>query len=366
MSLALAFSLQRDRLQLQINAELANSGVTALYGDSGAGKTSLLRCIAGLEQNAQGRISFNGHTWQDEQTFTPSHQRHIGYVFQDARLFPHLSVLGNLQYAYQRRHNNGQLFSLPQVCDFLKLQPLLSQNPSTLSGGEQQRVAIARALLSQPQLLLMDEPLSALDQSSRDEVLAVLEQLPQQINIPVIYVSHNMDEVSRLADQLCLLEQGKIIAQGPLLDLCHRLDLTLNQQEQAASLLQGQITGRDSKYQLAEFALNSSTESSTASLYLHCEHALGEQLRLRIPARDVSISLSHQQDSSILNILPAQVVELMHPAGAAHAMVKLLVGEQYLLARITYKSLAQLQLSLGQTVYAQIKSVALLNKALDY
>ncbi|WP_019528348.1 molybdenum ABC transporter ATP-binding protein [Dasania marina] len=360
MSLSLAFNLQRDRLSLNIKGELANSGITALYGDSGAGKTSLLRCIAGLEQGAQGSIRFNNTIWQDDSAFIPSHQRHIGYVFQDARLFPHLNVLQNLHYAYQRCHNKGSSYSLEQICAFLKLDHLLSQYPATLSGGEQQRVAIGRALLSQPQLLLMDEPLSALDQASRDEILDLLEQLPQQVNVPVIYVSHNMDEVSRLADHLVILEQGEICAQGPLLELCHRLDLRLNQQEQAASLLQGKIIGSDSQYQLAELSIG-----AQQSLWLHCQRPIGEQLRLRIPARDVSISLSPQRDSSILNILPGCIVSILHQDNAAHAMVKLQVAEQYLLARITYKSLEQLQLAPGLNVYAQIKSVALLNQSLE-
>ena len=361
MTLAINLTLSRGRVKLAVDCQLPSQGVTALYGHSGAGKTSLLRCIAGLECEAQGSVCFNSEYWQTLEHHTPCHQRCIGYVFQDARLFPHLNVLGNLHYAVDRTNTqHSDAMSLEYVCEYLKLTPLLQQYPDTLSGGEQQRVAIGRMLLSQPQLILMDEPLSALDQQSRDEVLLLLEQLPKRVNVPIIYISHNMDEVSRLADQLVIMEHGKITTQGTLIELCHQLNLSINQQEQAASIIEGHVSRYDSHYQLAQFLL-----PDGQSLFLQTSLPPNSQLRLRIPARDISLTLNPHTDSSILNILTCRISDIKHDSTAAHALIKLQLGSQFLLARITHKSLDHLRLALGQTIYAQIKSVALLNKPLE-
>ena len=367
MSIDITANIQRDHFQLQLNCSIPSTGITAIYGHSGAGKTSLLRLIAGLDNSPQANVRFNNDIWQAPDTFIKPEHRHIAYVFQDARLFPHLDVLGNLQFAFRRRANkqyHGP--TIEQVCEWLQLDSLLSQNAATLSGGQQQRVAIGRALLTNPQLILMDEPLGALDHQSREQILQLLEQLHQYIDVPMLYVSHSIEELSRLAEQLIILENGQLTTQGPLLELCHRLDLSLAHEEHAAAIIQGHIVKHDERYQLSEFLT-----VDQQRLYLSlCHSPIGSSLKLRIPARDVSLSLKKQDDSSILNILPCTITAIEpRPSPTdqvAQALIKLQLGQQYLLARLTYKSLDRLQLRVGQQVFAQIKSVALLSNKSSY
>ncbi|MDP2805984.1 MAG: molybdenum ABC transporter ATP-binding protein, partial [Gallionellaceae bacterium] len=210
------FKMQLDRFALDASFAAPAVGVTALFGPSGSGKTTLLRCIAGLERVA-GTLHVNGEIWQDEKTFLPIHKRPLGYVFQEASLFPHLSVRANLEYGYKRIAPDERKVHLEQVVEWLGLSHLIDRNnPTQLSGGERQRVAIARALLTSPRILLMDEPLSALDATSKQDILPYLERLHRELNIPVLYVSHALDEVTRLADHLVLLEKGRVIASGEL------------------------------------------------------------------------------------------------------------------------------------------------------
>lgn len=362
MSLSLQLNLLRDNFKLRIDCSIESHGVTAIYGHSGSGKTTLLRWIAGLEHGTAGQLQFNDTIWQDQHTFVKPEQRLIAYVFQDARLFPHLDVSANLNYAYQRRCKTGKSSpSITQVCDWLQLAPLLSQSAATLSGGQQQRVAIGRALLSNPQLILMDEPLGALDKKSREHILQLLEQLDQHINVPMLYVSHSIEEVSRIADNLIIIEEGQLIAQGSLLELCHRLDLQLAHEDNAASIIEGQIDRYDDRYDLSELIVDGQHR-----LYLsRCTAPEGTSLHIRVPARDISISLQHHSDSSILNILPCTISAIesspKQNSSASRVLIKLQLGQQYLLARLTHKSADRLQLQIGQTVFAQIKSVALLN-----
>lgn len=360
MSLLISLELQRPNFTLSVNTAIDtatdNKGFTAIYGHSGAGKTTLLRWIAGLETTCSGHLTFNQHIWQDEKTFVPTHRRQIAYVFQDARLFPHLSVLANLEYAYQRRFND-QGPSLQQVCQWFELEPLLNSNSCQLSGGEQQRVAMARALLSSPQLVMMDEPLGALDSQSREHILCHLETLHRQLPVPVLYVSHNLEEVNRLADQLLLIESGTLVAQGRLLDLCTRLNLSLSHEENAASIIEATIEQHDSDYFLTRLAID-----NKLPLFLtHTDSKVGEKVRVRIPARDISITLQRPEQTSILNILPACIDEIEICSGA-RVLLRLRVANQYLLVRLTRKSVDQLQLKPGLNVYAQIKTVALLRE----
>ncbi|ARN74222.1 molybdenum ABC transporter ATP-binding protein [Oceanicoccus sagamiensis] len=356
MSLTIKLNLERDNFSLAIDTTLEAKGFTAIYGPSGAGKTTLLRWLAGLEPETQGQLSFNGTVWQDNDSALPPQQRHIAYVFQEPRLFPHLSVEGNLRYAYQRRFNpEGP--SLQDVCDWLEIGKLIKQFPDQLSGGEQQRVAIARALLSSPELILMDEPLASLDGASKQRIIKHLQALQANMATPIIYVSHDFEEVSQLADQLLLIDKGQLIAQGPLLELSHRIDLPLSHEENAASIINATIEQHDRKNHLTELLID-----NHLSLWITAiEGREDEPVRIRIPARDVSINLERAEHSSILNILPATITEIEQSDSSARVLIKLAVAHQFILVRLTHKSVTRLELSVGQQVYAQIKTVALLS-----
>lgn len=355
MSLLISLELERENFTLSVNSALASQGFSAIYGPSGSGKTTLLRWIAGLEKNTAGHLSFNDQVWHDENNFVPPQKRQIAFVFQDSRLFPHLDVQGNLEYAYKRRFNdNGP--SLEEVTNWLELTELLTSYGAQLSGGQQQRVAIARALLSSPQLILMDEPLGSLDQASKQRIIGHLEALQQTLSIPVLYVSHDLEEVSRLADQLVLLDSGNLIAQGQLLELSTRLDLSLSHEENAFSIIDATVRKHDQQFQLTELLINEQLPLFVAAI----DNQLGEHLRVRVPARDVSITLTKPEQSSILNILPATIDDIEDTSGA-RVLIRLLVAGQVLLVRLTRKSVVQLQLHIGQSVFAQIKTVALLS-----
>jgi molybdate transport system ATP-binding protein len=226
--------LGEQGFRLQLKCKLPDHGITAIYGPSGSGKSTLLDCIAGLRQPGDdSSIQFQGDTWHDRTHNTPTWQRRIGYVFQDARLFPHLSVQQNLDYALARRRPEPDRISLDKVITWLELADLLTRAPDTLSAGQKQRVAIARALLSAPRLLLLDEPLANLDHAASQQCLGYLQRLQEELNLPMLYVSHDIEEVTQLADHLALLDQGKLVDQGSLLDLCSRLDTRLSHEEQA-------------------------------------------------------------------------------------------------------------------------------------
>jgi molybdate transport system ATP-binding protein len=360
MSLMLSLELKRPQFTLSVHTTLETHGCTAIYGPSGAGKTTLLRWLAGLETEAKGQLTFNHEVWQDDNHFVPAQHRKISYVFQEPRLFPHLSIQGNLDFAYKRRFNNDGP-TMAQVCQWFEIEHLLHKNPEQLSGGEQQRVAISRALLSSPQLIFMDEPLASLDKNSKIRILYFLEQMQKNTPIPILYVSHDFEEVSRLANQLLLLENGQISAQDSLLEISHRLDLNLSHEENAASIIDASIVRHDEKYQLTELLI----DNQLSLLISKVDGTEGEHVRIRVPARDVSITLKRSEDSSILNILPATIEEIEDINNSslnARALIKLRLAHQYILVRLTHKSIDRLQLKMGQHVFAQIKTVALLNE----
>jgi molybdate transport system ATP-binding protein len=313
----------------------------------------VLHCIAGLERPAGGVLEVNSARWQDQGVFLPAHRRPIGYVFQEASLFAHLSVRSNLEYGLKRIPRSQRQVAFSDAVELLGIAPLLARKPGHLSGGERQRVAIARALLTSPQLLLMDEPLSALDQTSKAEILPYLQRLHGELSIPVLYVSHSLDEVAKLADYLILLERGQVRAAGPLSDLAARLDLPLAHGEEAGAVLDATVTGFDEPYHLAYLQFPGG-RIAVARQHL----TLGSHVRIRIHARDVSLTLVHQQHTSILNIIPARVVEFVED-GPAQAMVRLDASGTPLLARVTRKSAHLLGLYPGMQVYAQVKSAAL-------
>jgi molybdate transport system ATP-binding protein len=336
---------------LDITLQLPGSGITGIYGPSGAGKTTLLRCIAGL-QRARGELRVRGETWQDEKIFLPPHRRPVGYVFQDHNLFPHLNVRKNLDYALSRATLPAPAFE--ETIVLLAIGHLMKRYPHQLSGGERQRVAIARALLVKPRLLLMDEPMSSLDAGHKQEILPYLENLRAKLDMPVLYVSHSIDEIARLADQLVLLDRGRVAASGPLHEVMARLDRPpFPTGEDAAAILDARVVSRDSEWRLLHVRF------AGGMLWIRDSgETIGENLRLRIPARDVSLALQPHTDTSILNILPGKISGLAAD-GATMSLVRIDVGGSPLLARITRRSIAQLELAVGSAVWAQIKSAAI-------
>ena len=341
---------------LDARLELPGKGITALFGPSGSGKTTLLRCVAGLAR-AAGRVDINGACWQDDSRgfFVPTHKRALGYVFQEASLFAHLSVRANLEFGLKRIPASERKVGREAAMELLGIGHLLDRGTDTLSGGERQRVAIARALLTSPQLLLMDEPLAALDAKRKQEILPYLERLHDELAIPILYVSHASDEVARLADHLVLLEQGQVVASGPTTAMLARLDLSLAREEDAAVVIDTTVLAHDDGYQLTRLGFaGGDIQVPRRPL------PVGARARIKIQARDVSIALASDHRSSIVNRLPARIMgfgEALHPA---QCLVRLELAGTPLLARITRLSRDQLGLSEGMAVVAQIKSVAVL------
>ena len=349
------FTLAYPGFALDVDLELPGRGVTALFGHSGSGKTTLLRCIAGLER-ASGRLSVGDAVWQDGATFLPTHRRPIGVVFQEASLFPHLSVRGNLDYGIKRIPAQYRPASadFQHIIELLGIGALLDRMPDRLSGGERQRVAIARALLTAPRLLLMDEPLAALDLARKNEILPYLERLHDALEIPVLYVSHAPDEVARLADHIVVMEGGRALAQGPLTDTLARLDLPIRLGEDAGVVLDGTVVERDENWKLARIGF------AGGKVWVRDGgHTVGHPVRVRILARDVSIAREQILSTSILNTLPAKVVALADEPHPAQQLVRLQVGDSPILARVTRRSACALELKPGQAVWVQVKSVAL-------
>ncbi len=343
---------------LDVDLQLPGRGVTALLGHSGSGKTTCLRCCAGLEHAQTGFLEINGELWQDSSRghFLPPHQRALGYVFQEASLFPHLSVRRNLEYGLKRIAAAERRVALDQALELLGIEHLLERMPARLSGGERQRVGIARALLTSPRLLLLDEPLAALDLKRKGEILPYLERLHAELEIPILYVSHSPDEVARLADHVVVMEQGQVLANGPINDILPRLDLPLAQGEDAGVVVTGQVSGYDADYQLLSLRFPASELQVQIA---HPPVALGSTLRLKVQARDVSLALEKPRHSSILNLLPVTVLAQVPADNAAHVLVRLDMQGTPLLTRITRYSRDQLGLHEGQQLWAQIKSVAL-------
>ncbi len=344
---------------LDVDLKLPGRGVTALYGHSGSGKTTCLRCIAGLERAGDGFVQINDQVWQDSRNgvFVPPHKRALGYVFQEASLFPHLSVLANLEFGLKRIPKAQRRVDMAHATQLLGIGHLLDRHPQHLSGGERQRAGIARALLTSPQLLLMDEPLAALDSQRKGEILPYLERLHDQLEIPVLYVSHAQDEVARLADHIVLLSEGKALASGPIGETLARLDLPLALGDDAGVVINGTVSEHDAHYQLLTLQLpNSPLQMRVA----HAPLELGKHLRFKVQARDVSLSLQPGEHSSILNCLPVTVTQEIPADNSAHVLVRLDAAGTPLLARITRYSRDQLQVHPGQALWAQIKAVAVL------
>jgi molybdate transport system ATP-binding protein len=363
--------LQRPGFALDVDLNLPARGVTALFGPSGSGKTSCLRVIAGLEPGATGRVSLFGETWQDsaQGVFRAVHQRAVGYVFQEASLFEHLTVEGNLKFGFQRTPPAQRRHGWDHGLAMLGLAHLLKRHPHELSGGERQRVAIARALAASPRVLLMDEPLAALDAQRKADILPWLEQLHEGLDMPVVYVTHSLEEVTRLADHLVVLDQGKVQASGAVIDLLGRLDLPMAHNDEASCLIEATVSGAPGE-RAGFFDGLDALDFAGGTLLLPTKRTTpwpqGLRVRVRIQARDVSLALTRAEDSSVLNILPATVTALQAVA-PGQVMVGLRLGNggdvgpggTRMLSRISALSAQRLALAPGSAVWAQIKGVAM-------
>ena len=353
--------LARADFELAVDLQLPAHGITVLFGASGSGKTSVLRCVAGLETARHALVRIAGQTWQDDDhgLMRPTWQRALGYVFQEASLFEHLDVLHNLRFGQRRvavaaAGAASDKAQLDQIVGLLGLGTLLKRRPAQLSGGERQRVAIARALATRPALLLLDEPLAALDQARRQEILPWLERLRDELHLPMLYVTHSADEMARLADHLVVLARGQVLASGAAADVLSAIHGPGLLGEDAGALLQGRLVERDERWQLARVAFDG------GSLWLRDSGlALGQPARLRVLARDVSITTAEPQHTSIQNLLPGVIDAIADDGQPSQALLRVRCGGSVLLARITRKAVHLLALQPGAAVWLQVKSVAL-------
>ncbi len=325
-------------------------GLTALFGRSGSGKTTLVDIVGGLIKPDRGRIAVDGQVLVDTErgVFVPKHRRRIGYVFQDSRLFPHLNVRSNLLYGRWFARGGGAAADLPSVVELLGIGHLLERRPDSLSGGERQRVAIGRALLAHPRLLLMDEPLASLDEARRAEILPYIERLRDEAGVPILYVSHSVAEVARLATTVVILTEGKVTAVGPVADI-----LPLADSGDGGAVLDAKVARHDDAFQLSVLA------SAAGELQVPRLNApVGASVRAYIRARDVMLSLRPPEGISALNVLAGRVAAIVPGANGAQADVRLDCNGADLTARLTAKSVQRLVLAPGLPVYAVIKSVS--------
>ncbi len=355
---ALDISLRRQlgEFRLQLDASLALDGVTAIFGASGAGKSALLRLIAGFDRPDSGYIRWRSTTWHDSSTgsHVAPHLRPVGYMFQDARLFPHLDTAGNLDFAHRRADPDGSAIERDDVIDALDLEDLLKRRPDTLSGGERQRVALARTLLVRPRLLLLDEPLSALDTGRKADILPYLQHALSRFGLPALYVSHSVDEIAALADRALVLQDGGVIAQGEVADVLERLDRDTGGVFDASVLVKAVLGEADAQRQIQTATL----AGQSLSLPLLQSLEAGQTVRLRIRARDVAVATQRPQGISVRNILEGRISEIREAEASAFADLRIEIGDSHLRARITRASVSDLGLESGQTVFALVRSVS--------
>lgn len=355
--MTLLFDVNHRLGDFTLDAQLtAGEGVTALFGRSGSGKTSAIRIIAGLTKPDQGRIELDGEVLADSEKriFTPAHKRRFGYVFQEARLFPHLTVEQNLHYGRWFSGRSAEAVESTKVIEMLGIGALLKRRPENLSGGEKQRVAIGRALLVQPRLLLMDEPLAALDEARKAEIIPYLERLRDETKIPIIYVSHSVSEVSRLADRVVVMKDGRVDAEGAASEILSRPAFSTHlERREAGSILSGKIETFDARHGLAIVRLNGT------SLQVPAKTAEpGKPVRVHVPARDVMLGTVRPEGLSALNILQGHIADIATFEDGM-AMVQVDCGGDIILSRITSLSAERLSLTEGSTVFAIVKSAAL-------
>ncbi|GAA6183728.1 molybdenum ABC transporter ATP-binding protein [Aliiglaciecola sp. NS0011-25] len=355
MSLLVRFSKPLKSRTIDVKLDVNSAGVTAIFGPSGAGKTTLLRVIAGLDKYPNAEVNFDKKVWQNASTWIAPENRHIGMVFQQPSLFEHLNVAQNIYFYQGLKAHKGRKkrFDVSQLIELLQLTPLLNRLPKTLSGGEQQRVAIVRALATQPDLLLMDEPLSALDEQLKSQFLDYLEPLLEQIAIPVIYVTHSKSELARVAKQVVLMDKTGITGQGESTELLTDLNQPLTLGSDLQSVLSAKVELIDEQQHV------SALKTQAGQLWVSViNKPIDQRMKVVIHAKDVSVSLSRAADTSILNVLPADIMDFKFTANGS-VILKLKVGTSVILSQITQRSFEQLKLAKHLRVFAQIKGVVL-------
>jgi molybdate transport system ATP-binding protein len=348
-AIQIRLDLERPNFKLCCDLVLPGRGITILFGPSGSGKTTLLRCVAGLESSFKGRIAIGQDIWHDseQKQSSPVWQRPIGYVFQEASLFEHLSVQQNLNFGLKRSRSKHPI---AHSIELLGIGPLLERRPESLSGGERQRVAIARALATDPRLLLLDEPMAALDEGRRQEIMPWLERLRDELHTPMLYVTHSSQEAARLGDHMVLLKNGQVTHSGAVTDVFRRID-----DQDTSAILMARVVSKDLPWQLAELACDDITIWTADN-----DLAIDQTVRLRIAARDVSVSTSKPLNTSIQNQITGLITAIENDRHPSHALVTIGCGKTQLFARVTRKAVHTLGLSVEQKVWAQIKAVALL------
>lgn len=355
--LELRVRLDLPDFTIEVEEEVPGQGVTALFGPSGSGKTSLLRAIAGFERPVRGRIALGDEVFFDRAAGidVPAHRRPVGLLFQDLRLFPHLDVAGNLAFAERRRDPAAAGASRADVIEVLGLEALLARDVHRLSGGEQQRVALARTLLSRPELLLLDEPLAALDGDRKAEILPYLESVIRRFQIPTIYVSHDLDEVARLADRVLVLSEGQVRAEGETAEVLGRLDLPrIASPAESSVLVEGDVIEHDARLHLTRVDL----DGDALTLPLVPEAEPGTRLRLRVRARDVAVATMRPEGLSIRNVLAGEIAALRAAEpGVIEATIQL--RGHSIRARLTQAAVESLELEVGRSVFALVKSISL-------
>lgn len=355
-ALRVQLALARTDFRLEVDLVLPGRGITVMFGPSGSGKTTVLRCVAGLETGT-GVVALQDAVWQDSarRVFTPTWQRAIGYVFQEASLFEHMDVRRNLHFGLRRVERSGDTRSLDAAVALLGIGHLLERPVGSLSGGERQRVAIARALATRPRLLLLDEPLAALDVARRREVLPWLERLHEELHIPVLYVTHSVDELARLADHVVLLEHGRVRASGPVAAAMASPDLARAIGDEAGAVVRAEVVALDPACALAQLRFGGNT--------LWCGDAglaVGQAVRLRILARDVSLALDPYPGSTLQNCIAGVIAEIAADVHPSQVLVRVQCGDAELLSRVTRRALVQLGLQPGARVWCMATSSAAL------
>jgi molybdate transport system ATP-binding protein len=355
--LRLRLRLARPDFALDVDLDLPATGITVLFGPSGSGKTSLLRCVAGLEKPAQALVRVGTELWQDDASgvFRPPWQRDLGYVFQEASLFEHLDVGQNVAYGLKRSGKPGAADALERAIELLGIGHLMRRSPGSLSGGERQRVAIARALATQPRLLLLDEPLAALDLARRHEILPWLERMRDELRLPMLYITHSVDELARLADHVVVLEGGSVKACGPAQEVLARVVSPAIVGDEAGVLLSGTVVELDARWHLAKIAF-----AGGALWVRDSAMPLGQPVRLRVLARDVSLTVHETHDTSIQNHIYGCIEAIADDVHPSQALVRIRCGASVLVARVTKRALSALSLAQGAAVWAQVKSVAVI------
>ena len=353
--------VELEAFTLEIDEELASSGVTAIFGASGSGKSTLLRAIAGFETPTRGRIAQGGDVWFDADLGidVPAHRRPIGLLFQDARLFDHLDVSGNLEFGARRRGarpDAGPGLDRVDLVRALDLAPLLARRVAALSGGERQRVALARTLLTRPSLLLLDEPLSAVDRSHKAEIVAYLAEAVGGLGIPALLVTHDLEEVAQLADRVCVVEDGQLQTEGPVGEVIDRLDASSELvRSEASTLLEGVVVAHDARLRLSHVDVH----GDRLAIPLVERAAVGDRLRIRVRARDVAVATRRPEGLSIRNVLPGRIVALRPIPERGAVEVRIRLREDVLRARLTLAAVEALELEEGDPVHALVKSISL-------